>query len=235
MKAIAQGEIHISGSDRRDLLNRVADDTDAVFIEGRDENIGGRQLTFGYMTFLIGIILLLWGQGAISRKSGPGVKDIIREKGIQICDKIDRGYPELYEDYPRWLKIVLGIVTVPLFLGALIMPADLQVVEFSGISVNYTFVIRFLFLASPILGYAVIYIVLEGWIIGARDDVMANNIMETCSKKGYDDIVISCGQQHLKPIVDELESNGWTVEPFDTNYTVIARIFRAPLLESEYK
>lgn len=231
MKAIAQGEIHISGSDRRDLLSRVSDDTEAVFIEGRDEDIGGRPLTFGYMTFLLGVLLFLWGQGAISRLTGPGVKDIIRDRGIPIYDEIDRGYADLYEDYPQWLKRVYGIVALLVFLWALAMPADFRVFQVGEVLLNPTLVERFLMLIFPVVGYSGIYILLEGRFVDARDEVMANNIMELCEKNEIDEIVVSCGQSHLKPIVDRLEADGWDVTPYDTNHKLLTKIYRDPLLE----
>lgn len=231
MKAIIQGEIHISGGDRRDLLGRISDDTEAVFIEGRDEDIGGRPLTFGYMIFLLGVLLFLWGQGAVSRFTSPGVKDIIRERGIPVYDEIDRGYAGLYEDYPQWLKLIYGFVAVLVFLWALAMPADFRVFQVGKVLLNPTFVERFLMLILPVVGYSGIYILLEGRFVDARDEVMANNILELCEKNGHDEIVVSCGQSHLKPIVDRLEANGRDVAPYDTNHKLLAKIYRDPLLE----
>lgn len=231
MKAITQGEVHISPKDQENLLSHISPETDAVFIEGRSWDIGGRDMTIGYTVFLIGVLLYLWGQTTISNIGGPSIKDRIRDQGVPIHDEIDRSYAKMYDDYPKWMKLSIGSVLFLAFLWALIMPTGYRIINLGTIRLNLTVFERFLYIISVPIGYSLVYVFAEGWLVGGRDDEMIDNIIRTVEEEGYEQIVVSCGQSHLKPISDALEAQGWEVKPNDTNHELLARIYRAPLLE----
>jgi hypothetical protein len=182
-KAIIQGEFHISSQDQEDLLSRVTDDTDAVFVEGRKDNWGERSLTVGYSLFLIGVILFLWFQSALNRRYDSDVLTEIRERGVTVFDEIDRPLPQLYDDFSLRLKGLCAVVPLLMLLWGLLAPADINAYTIQSIAVNATPAARLMILAGAPVIFSLGLIFGEEFTHGARDDAMAASVINKSEEK----------------------------------------------------
>jgi len=72
MKAVFQGEFHISSTDRESLDSHLDADADALFVEQREDRVSPDNWSIGYLSFLIGALTLYWLQAALY--DGPDIK-----------------------------------------------------------------------------------------------------------------------------------------------------------------
>lgn len=61
--------------------------------------------------------------------------------------------------------------------------------------------------------------------VSDRDERMANQIESKTTKQGHDRILVLVGDKHVEPISDELEKDGWEVDPEHSEHW-LARLSR---------
>lgn len=217
MEAIIQGEVHTSKSDKDDLQTEIAGGVDAVFHEGREDHIG-ESLTFGYIVFLSGALLLFWFISSLLR--GPGLED---RTNLPYHSTIDLPLPDIYSVMPNWLILVAGVCGGTFSAFALYAP-EIQIL-FLEDYVLYTslFLKPVLLLCGPLL-FSFILIIYENHKIGARNDEMANSIVNISEEEGYETVAVLCGESHREPIKKRLEDADWEVQTNSAN-SRLAKLF----------
>lgn len=217
MKAIIQGEGHIVKKDREDLLDRVSEDTDGVFIEGREDNISLSRIASGYAFFLAGMVIYFGFIRSLRNIRMHPLQEKLEEMGIPFHDEIDKEIPDIYSEFPGWANVPMAAVFLLTFVY-LFQRQTPPVVQFGSFTTSTTALVGFiLILLSPIAYFSTV-IQLESLLVEGRDTTMANSIMDVSKDEGWETVVISCGQEHVDPIQRILEDNGWTVKPYEGNY-----------------
>lgn len=219
-KAIIQGEMHASPRDAKNLFDRDTSSADALFIEGRSATIQLDSYTHGYVLFLLGYLTLelvyltsSWLRGVVPG-SGWDTREEAERRNLVIEDEIDAELHEIWalaEGKTRWRLYLLTITAVTyallnIFIGS---PA------LGIIPVGLTSVI--IVCLAP-LGFSAGIVILALAREGIRDEIMSESILKVADEKGYDDILILCGQAHAEGIEQELESEGWEVERIDSTH-----------------
>lgn len=224
VKAVIQGEYHISTSDRESLGNHLNDEADALFIEQRSDQVSPDNWSLGYLTFLIGVLTLYWLQAALYR--GP---DIEEEHDIPVHDEIDTPLPDLYARIPTGWKAVAGIIAVAFFCAGLYVPTyPVPFISAPGIATQaYTLVLKPIIIIGAPLIYSFILIILEGRRLGTRDEDMAEAITQISEQKEYETIVVSCGDAHTDRLSTLLENNDIEVEIQESKYNWGTCIWRS--------
>lgn len=223
MKAIFQGEFHISSADGESLKEKLDSDTDALFIEQREDRVSPEEWTLGYLVFLVGVLSLYWLQEQLY--SGP---DVSEDTDVPVHDEIDTNLPDLYQRIPPLWIWVSGLIACFAFLYGLFIPnPPIPLVDAPWIaSYIYTAILKpVLVTGSPLL-FSFLLIVYEERYIGGRDEDMANAITETSRDNGYQRVVISCGDAHLDRLSDLLEEKDWEVEIHESNHGWIPDVWR---------
>lgn len=202
MEAIIQGEAHTSKNDRDALLDRISEDTDCVFIEGRADNISLDKITPGYAFFLAGMILYLGFIRYVRHLRMTPLEEELEGRGVAYCNEIDKEIPEIYRDMPEWPKYVF--IGIYLIILAFLFQGDIPLFIRFGVFGISTLIGFILILFSPMAYFATV-IQLEAILVGGRDETMATAITEAADKEGMNEILISCGQEHVDPIEMKLE------------------------------
>lgn len=217
VEAILHGEYHTSASDRKSLDDQIENDVDAIFVEQREERYEPDEWTLGYLLFLSGAFSVFWLQSKLQRIKGS---EITNQYDIDVHDKIDTDLPELYSRFPSRWRIGAGAFSFLLFAYAVYTPFyPIPFVEIPSHSINgfelrevaislYNVIVRTFVLALIPLLYSAILVIFEVRYIGSRDSDMAENISRITEQNGYEKIVVSCGNAHVKGISEELEENG---------------------------
>lgn len=215
VEAIIQGEYHVSRSDRESLDKLLTDDIDALFIEGRKDNFSPDDWTFGYLSFLIGAMIIFWGQAIPNRGN-----DIKENLNIPIHDEIDTSLPMLYPQLPTSWKVTAGLVGILLFSAGLYMPTWQVPIVTVPETANqiYNITIKTVLIIGAPVSYSIILIILEELRLGKRDKDMAMAITQICADRGYKQIVISCGDAHTRRLSTLLENSGIEVRVKDSNH-----------------
>lgn len=201
MKAVIQGEAHISRADRKDLLSRISDDTDCVFMEGGEAVLSRSNLTPGYAFFLIGMIFYLGFIRILRRCRVDPLEDNTEKRGIKFEGRIDMEVSNIYSKCP---KLRGSIFVISMFFIAII-----------GIGRLNPLLVSLLILISPFMYFGVI---MTNKVSEMRDRVMADSIMEKSKDCGFEKIVISCGQDHVEGIATILENNEWDLYQYHSNF-----------------
>ncbi|SNR38351.1 hypothetical protein [Halorubrum vacuolatum] len=221
MKAVIQGEIHVSSTDRCLLDSRLDQNADALFVEAREDRVGPDGWSVGYLSFLIGILILYWLQDVLS--NGPGIKE---KTNLPIHDEIDTPLPELYAELPQSWIVTLGIPTAIIFVAGLLIPSF--PIPFINepviVGVIFTLSMRLLMLISAICLFSFGLIILEEKRIGTRDQHMASEIDRIARAKGYQTVVVSCGDEHIDRLPALLEERGWETEVHESAHNWAAKI-----------
>lgn len=222
MRAVFQGEFHISSTDRDSLESQLEADVDALFVEHREDCVSPQNWSLGYLYFLIGVLILYWLQAFLY--DGP---DIREKTEVPIYDNIDTNLPILY---PRFSKIwILGSgMFSSIFLAAgLFVPAyTVPFINAPAVASHAftTLVKPLLLIAAPLL-FSSCLIILEEMQLGSRDQDMAEEINEISKENGYETIVVSCGNAHLDRLPDLLEKKGWETEVNESDHSWAAKIW----------
>lgn len=209
MKAIVQGETHISRADRNDLLDHISDETDCIFMEGGKAEITRSKLTPGYAFFLIGMITYLGFLRSLRKCRMPPLEEEASEYGTDFHGNIDMNVIDMYSDATKlWGLFFVILIIVMAILARNTLDA---------------FFIGFLVAIAP-LGYFGFLMFPEKTMEG-RDQAMASNIRKIAEENGYDEIIVSCGQKHVDGISNILDDyRGWNVKKNPRNFMGWSRI-----------
>jgi hypothetical protein len=209
VKAVIQGEYHISTSDRELLSSHLTKKADALFVEQRSDHVSPDKWSLGYLTFLIGALTLYWLQALLY--TGPDIQD---KHDIPVHNEIDTALPDLYARIPSKWKIAAGIISATFFAAGIYIPTySTPFISTPEIVTQaYNIIIKPVMVIGAPLIYSFLLIILEGRRLGTRDKDMAEAITEISKKKGYETIVVSCGDAHVDRLSRLLENNGVEVE-----------------------
>lgn len=223
MKAIFQGEFHISSTDRESLDSHLDNEADALFVEQRQDRVSPDNWSIGYLSFLVGTLTLYWLQALLD--DGPDIKE---KTDIPVYDEIDTDLPVLYPRFPVSWRAGFGIFTGIVFLTGLFVPRfPVPFIDAPAIaSVAFTVLAKpLIILGSPLL-FSFFLVFLEERRLGTRDQDMAEEITEISEQNGYETVVVSCGDAHLHRLPDLLEENGWETEINESEHSWAAKIWR---------
>lgn len=215
MRAIIQGEYHVSGTDRESLKSKLTGGVDALFVEKREDRIGPESWNIGYLIFLIGVMTYYWGQACLYQG-----EDVLENEDIPVHDEIDTPLPELYQRFPDSWKVYSGAISGAVFLFGLLVshfPVPIISVPLS-LSIAYTLTLKLVFVVGAPLLFSVIMIIFENREIGGREEDMAEAITEESHKNEYQTVVVSCGDAHVESLSELLEERGWETETHSSNH-----------------
>lgn len=221
-KAIFQGEFHTSKSDRESLESKITTDIDALFIEKREDRVSPENWSIGYLSFIVGTFQIFWIQDVLSRAPNNP------EYSIPVYDEIDIPLPDLYSVFPMKWRLVSGAFGVSIFLIGVFVPQfGIPFIEPPLAVLNvYNLFAKSVTVAAAPLFYSFLLIYSEQRWMGERDKEMADNIDQCSREEGYNRVVISCGDAHLKRLPSLLGDKGWNVEINQSNLGLLSRFWR---------
>jgi len=223
MKAIFQGEFHISSSDKEALFDRIDEDVDALFVESREDSVSPDGWSFGYLTFLVSILIFFWFQAFLD--SGTRIKD---KTDVPVFDEIDTSLPELYSRFPLSWTAPTGLFVCLIFLYGIFMP-EVTIPFVSAppiLNLTYTIIMKLvLVVCSPVL-FSGILIFLEERHMASRDQDMTRAVTKIATENGYQTIVVSCGEMHLARLPILFEKEDWDVEVNDSSFGRFGYLWR---------
>lgn len=224
VKAIIQGEYHVSTSDRESLDNHINNEVDALFIEQRSDRVSPENWSLGYLLFLFGALTLYWLQAALYR--GP---DIQEKHDIPVHDEIDTSLPDLYARLPAVWKVIAGIFAIAIFSAGLFVSSwPIPFINTPEIATQvYSIIVKPVIVVGAPLVYSFILILLEERRLGTRDKDMAEAIAQTSKERGYENIVVSCGDAHTDRLSALLENDGIEVEIQESKHSWGTGIWRS--------
>ena len=222
MKAIFQGEFHVSKSDKSSLLSQFDEDVDALFIEQREDRFSPDGWTFGYMTFLASTIVYFWFQAFLDR--GEGIE---HQVDVPIHDEIDLALPDLFQIFPTPWVLFAQLISVGIFIYGVFMPlAGVPILQLPHlIELSYAVLAKLILVLGASVSLSAILIHMEEYSLGARDAEMAKNIVEISEENEYQTVVVSCGNMHLDRLPELLEDDGWEVEVHGTNHSLASKLW----------
>ena len=214
-KAIIQGDFHASNKDAKKLLSRDTTATDAIFIEGRGDNIH-LQRSAAYLLWLIGYLSLEiiyttsnWIRETLFNDHWE-IRGAAISRGLAVEDEIDAELNEVWNLIHETARRQFYYLALLLMLFTLIWP----------------------FFGDPVLGIPAGFIaVILAWLIpigysagvifrlssdGVRDEIMSNSISEISENEDYQEVLVLCGQEHVDGISNRLEEEGWEVHSYDS-------------------
>ena len=215
-KAIVQGEFHVSNKDAKELLDRDTTASDAIFIEGRGDDVH-LERSASYFLWLIGYLSLeiiyatsRWIRLTLFRDRWD-VREEAASRGLEVEDEIDAELNDVWTLAEGTARSRLYYLVLLLMLFTLVWPFFGE--STFGIPVGVTSVI----LAWLIpLGYSAGVVIVCLGVDGVRDEIMANSITEISEKEDYREVLILCGQEHVEGISSLLEEQGWNVDQYDS-------------------
>lgn len=223
MKAIFQGEFHISSSDKESLLDHIDEDVDALFVEQREDSVSPDEWCFGYLSFLVSTLIFYWLQAVLNHS--PRIED---EVDVPVFDEIDTPLPELYFRFPLSWIAATGLFTAAFFLYGIFIPevsVPLLSVPPSGDFI-YTVVMKLVMVVGAPVLFSGTLIYLEERNMGSRDRDMANSITAVADEEGFQTVLVSCGNMHLRRLPELLEEQGWDVEINESNHSLVSNLWR---------
>lgn len=223
MKAIFQGEFHISSADRESLESRLDTDVDALFVEQREDRVSPEKWSIGYFCFLIGAFTLFWLQAFLDH--GPAIKE---KTEVPVYDKIDTALPVLYPRFRRSWILGSGTLSGLVFAAGLLVPIfPFPFIDAPAVaSLAFTALVKPIMVIGAPLLFSFFLIFLEERRLGSRDRDMAEEITKISEENGYETVVVSCGDAHLHRLPDLLEEEGWETKINESNHSWIAKIWR---------
>ncbi|MDR9430975.1 MAG: hypothetical protein RI568_09825 [Natronomonas sp.] len=223
MKAVFQGEFHISSADRESLDSHLEADVDALFVEQREDRISPENWSLGYLSFLIGALTLYWLQAFLY--DGPDIKETAE---VPVHDEIDTDLPVLYSRFlESWIR-GSGVFSISVFAAGLFVP----VFPFPFIAAPTIATLTFTALVKPlmVIGASLLFsfflIIFEERRLGTRDRDMAEEIDRISNENRYEPVVVSCGDAHLDSLPGLLEEKGWKTEVNESDHSWAAKIWR---------
>lgn len=223
MKAVFQGEFHISGTDRELLDAHLDADAEALFVEQREDRVIPDGWSVGYISFLAGALTLYWIQSVLY--DGPDIKEKAK---MPVHDEIDTNLPVLYTRFPDIWKTGSGVFAILVFfLGVFVPRYPIPLIDAPLIaSLLFSALAKPVFvIASPLL-FSFFLIDFEERRLGSRDQDMADEIHRISEENGYENIVVSCGDAHLHRLPDLLEEKGWETDVNESDHSWAAKVWR---------
>lgn len=233
-KAVVQGEIHISHTDRRSLMERETDQYQALYCEGRSGTISPHHHRNRYNLYVIGILTLdlIYGTfeyiySNLFPNAGYNIGAQAKQAGLCFDDNIDLEINEIFESYNTQTVNFTLICLIVLYVLTFLYSFWTDSLNFSIpglITVSTPIPWWLLALVFAILlpfTYSSLLITFGG--DGNRDKKMVNSIIKRCDDRDHDSILILVGDKHVEPIGEKLDNEGWDVEKQRSNHT-IARI-----------
>ncbi|MFB6187200.1 MAG: hypothetical protein ABEI86_10085 [Halobacteriaceae archaeon] len=206
MKAIVQGELHTSKSDKDNLLSTITDDVDAVFQEGREDHVGKEGWSLGYFLFVSGTLCVFWLISVFAR--GPTLEEQV---DVPFHADIDWPLPDIYEKVPNFVKFISGIIGGTVTAVGLYVPI-FAIPPFESLAIYTTVAMKPILVMGGVLIFSGGLILYEVRLMGGRDERMAKSIEMTCQDQGYETVAVLCGEAHRSGIAEELRRRGWEVE-----------------------
>lgn len=223
MKAVFQGEFHISSTDRELLDSHLDADADALFVEDREDRVSPDGWSIGYLFFLIGLLTLYWLQEFLY--DGPDIKE---KAEVPVHEEIDTDLPVLYSRLPRSWVLGSGTFSGLFFAVGLFVPVfQLPFIDAPAIaSLSFTALVKpLVVIAAPLL-FSFFLIYLEERRLGTRDRDMAKEIHRISKENRYETVVVSCGDAHLHRLPHLLEEKGWETKIHESGHSWGAKIWR---------
>lgn len=209
MKAIIQGDFHLTNQDGERLFDQITNETDCVFKEGRSDAIYLSDLTRSYSVFVIGIIQLagvMWG----GRRTSP-MEERLSGMGINYVYSIDKEFHESFTDFPI-IGHIAAISIFPLYLLFGITKDPTSGIKIGPfIASTFAIALFILLLAFPLL-YFTLFTLIEVTFLGGRDRHMAKSIIDKSKHEDYDEVGVFVGQLHVSGMKKIFEDEGWDVE-----------------------
>lgn len=223
MKAVFQGEFHISSTDRESLESQLDADVDALFVEQREDRVSPENWSIGYLSFLVGALTLYWLQAFLY--DGPDIKE---KTEAPVHDKIDTDLPVLYPQFPKSWILGSGIFSSLVFAAGLFVPVyPFPFIDAPAIaSLAFTALVKPLMVIGAPLLFSFFLIFFEERRLGTRDQDMAEEINKISEENGYETVVVSCGDAHLHRLPDLLEEKGWEIKVNESDHSWAAKIWR---------
>jgi len=223
MKAIFQGECHISSSDRESLFDQIDEDVDALFVENREDAVSPDDWSFGYLSFLVSALTFYWLQAFLG--SAPQIED---EVDVPVFDEIDTPLPELYSRLPLSWTASAGLFAGLVFLYGIFTPEmTIPFVSTPSILTSlYTIIGKLLLVVGSLILFSGILIFLEERYMGSRDSDMTRSVTKIATENGYQTVVVSCGDMHLARLPMLFEEEDWDVEVNESSFGRIGKLWR---------
>lgn len=209
-RAVIQGEVHTSRRDKTALKDRV-ETVDAILRESMEQGLADWRNPF-YLLLFAGMKLYRNTVQRLLYASDIPVFALAEEKGV-ATHRMNTSMTR-WNDSVSWGKksFILGIAGIAAYAMVLdIVHVWLRTGLFA------LFFIIFYFLYAALL------------TIPERDRLMADTVIETAEREGYDTVLVSVGDAHVEGIADLLQDRGWDVERHASN-TLFGWILR-PVLE----
>jgi len=216
MKAVIKGEVHSSRKDKRALLDIDLSQFDAVFKEGRDNNTFNRDISLVYALFSIGHIVFRATFGKLY-VSTDDFEQQVENEGVDFFDDIDTDFEEVYSLISTKKRVLLlfpALIVAALPFGIFLGFVEWVTVRTAPSYLRLVFTVATLALIL-LFGFAwacAYFQLVLGSVTRARDEYMAENIIEIAEREGYDSIVVSCGDGHCRGISTRLEEKGWETD-----------------------
>lgn len=212
--ARVEGESHCSDSDLDNVLSVDFSDYDAVFVEHHNDPEYKIGLRPGLLLFVVSFLTY----GVIISKTYhtyQRIEDECEEYGVCFENDIDLDFIETYREL-RWvwkLIIPIGVLGVSITFGTIIS------VYLATINLAVS---HYLILCAAVLVFVISFVLLENAAVEAfgtypRERAMVREILKRSDKKGYNNILIVCGDSHRLMIGYLLQLAGWDVDQTPTN------------------
>jgi hypothetical protein len=227
--ATIQGELHGSQGDQQRLLDHDLGDYDQLFIEGRaDIDIHGISLKFAI--FLIGVLMIFWLERLIAviarvysrifSNTDIDIRQEANQAEVPIDDEIDSDLEEIYKEFKDGgsaYMIHAIMFVLPLFSFGTLWRLILFEINQGSWTIPFTLVMLTIHMLSFVLVIGALFfvgvIILRSPNSAEREQTMARTIVDRSESNGYDRVLISCGDKHVSGITEELQDEGWTVDP----------------------
>jgi len=228
-KAIIQGEIHISPTDRRSLMKRETNQYQALYCEGRSGRISPHYQQNRYNFYVIGILTLKLFYGIVAYiytnlfpKSGYDIESQAKDAGLAFDDNIDVEIDEIFDSYNTQTVNNTLIGLILLFVLLFWYSFQVDTLNFVIVSTSIPFWIL-PFVYAILLPFVYSSLLISFANTGDRDEKMAHSIMRKCDERDHDSILILVGEKHVEPIGEMLDDEGWEVEKQRSN-NILGRI-----------
>jgi hypothetical protein len=205
-RAVIQGEVHVSRGDKAAMAERL-DRVDALLRESMEQDMENSRHPL-YLLLFIGMKLFRNTVQRVLYVSDRPVFDLAAQRGVDVV-RMDISVANWTRDIgpgKHWLIFGLaGLVSY----GS--VPVSLHPVMQGVIGIILFILLYFL--------YAALLTIPE------RDRLMAGRVQHITAENGYETVLVSVGDAHIRGIAERLETAGWEVETYESN-TLFGRILR---------
>lgn len=195
------GEIHHSSEHVNDLAQTMNEgDYDAIFFENRRSNLFDEEtkLSYKYILFLFGYIEWFIMNKLIYADKSPAIESA-RKNGVEVFRETDASIPTVFRmgnDFKKNFLFYLLPICLGLFFLLPFSPTKTGVVILSALFI-----------------YPFIYFAIVVQSAKPREDHMSNFVIDKTEEKDFNNILISCGDDHVNSIASKLENSGINANP----------------------